>query len=272
MTTVAIASRRPGLAQARVASIVVGAASILLLIGAWEAVGRLPDSALSAVMPPPSQFLSAVADSGFRVGLGAQAVSVYQAVFSTLFRVFSGMAVAYVLAIMTGAIISLSRLAEWTLSPILNLLAPIAPIAWVPVAIVLFGIGNLTAIFVVFMGVYFSLTIATLAEIRRIPEQFRTVARNLGATRFQEWRHVMFPAVLPGVFTLLRINFIAAWMSVLVAEMVGLRDGIGAIIMMGRNLFNAELIMFGMLVIGICGFVIDRLLGQIQRRLLWWST
>ena len=250
----------------------VGGASLLLLLGAWEAIGRMPDSPLAAVMPPPSVFLQSVAESGFKIGLGAQAVTIYQAVFSTLFRVFAGMALAYGLAIVTGALISLSRVADWALSPILNLLAPIAPIAWVPVAIVLFGIGNLTAIFIVFMGVYFALTIATLAEIRRIPDQFRIVASNLGATPMQQWLHVTFPAVLPGVFTLLRTNFIAAWMSVLVAEMVGLRDGIGAIIMMGRNLFNAELIMFGILIIGVCGFVIDRLLAQIQRRLLWWNT
>jgi NitT/TauT family transport system permease protein len=256
----------------RLAPAVVGTASVLLLLGAWEVVGTLPDSAIATVMPPPSVFLQSVAESGFRIGLGAQAVTVYQAVFSTLFRVFTGMGIAYLLAIVTGALISMSRFADWVLSPILHLLAPIAPIAWIPVAIVMFGIGNLTAIFIVFMGVYFALTIATLAEIRRIPEQFRVVAGNLGATRWQQWLHVVLPAVLPGVFTLLRTNFIAAWMAVLVAEMVGLRDGVGAIIMMGRNLFNAELIMFGILVIGVCGFVIDRLLAQMQQRLLWWRT
>ncbi len=255
----------------RFAPTIVGAASLLLLIGAWEVIGRSPESPLASVMPPPSVFLQTVAESGFRIGMGSQAVSVYQSVLSTLFRVFAGMGIAYALAIVTGGLISLSRWADWILSPILQLLAPIAPIAWVPVAIVLFGIGNLTAIFIVFMGVYFALTIATLAEIRRIPQQFRTVASNLGATPMQQWLHVTFPAVLPGVFMLLRTNFIAAWMSVLVAEMVGLRDGIGAIIMMGRNLFNADLIMFGILIIGVCGFVIDRLLALIQHRLLWWQ-
>jgi NitT/TauT family transport system permease protein len=256
----------------RAGALCFGAASLLLLLGVWEYVGRQPEAALASVMPPPSKFIGTVAESGFKIGLGSQAVSVFQAILSTLFRVFAGMLLAYVLAVATGALLSLSRIADWTISPILHLLAPIAPIAWIPVAIVLFGIGNFTAIFIVFMGVYFALTIATLAEIARVPEQFRTVASNLGASRWQQWMHVVFPAVLPGVFTLLRTNFIAAWMAVLVAEMVGLRDGIGAIIMMGRNLFNAELIMFGMLIIGIAGFVIDKLLMLIQRRLLWWSV
>ena len=80
------------------------------------------------------------------------------------------------------------------------------------------------------------------------------------------------PSILPGVFTLLRTNFIAAWMAVLVAEMVGMRDGLGAIIMMGRNLFNNELIMFGMLVIGVSGFLVDRVLAFIGQRILWWRV
>ncbi len=156
------------------------------------------------------------------------------------------------------------------MNPLLYILAPIAPIAWIPTAIVVFGISNVTAIFIVFMGVFFILTIATLAEIRRIPPEFLIVASNLGAGRFDRWFRVVLPAILPGVFTLLRTNFIAAWMAVLVAEMVGLRDGLGAIIMMGRNLFNNDLIMLGMVIIGVSGFVVDRSLMLISRRLIWW--
>jgi len=122
------------------------------------------------------------------------------------------------------------------------------------------------------MGVYFVLTLATLNEIHRIPREFATVAGNLGAGPFQRWIWVTLPAILPGVFMLLRTNFIAAWMAVLVAEMVGLRDGLGAIIMMGRNLFNNELIIFGMVVIGVSGFVVDRLLQFIGDRVLWWRV
>ena len=139
-------------------------------------------------------------------------------------------------------------------------------------AIVVFGINNGTAVFIVFMGVYFILTIGTLAEIRRVPEEYITVSGNLGASKWQRWVWVVFPAILPGVFTLLRTNFIAAWMAVLVAEMVGMRDGLGAIIMMGRNLFNNELIMFGMLIIGVSGFLVDRILAFIGKRILWWRV
>jgi NitT/TauT family transport system permease protein len=250
----------------------VGTASVAVLVVAWEIIGRREGSALSSVMPPPSVFLADVAETNFRIGLGSKAPTVYQCVMSTLLRVFAGMAVSLIAALVTGALLSMSRTARWVLMPIVNLVAPIAPIAWIPIALVLFGVTNRAAVFVVFMGVYFVLTLATLAEIRRVPPQFLTVAENLGTSAWQRWLFVVMPAVLPGVFTLLRVNFMAAWMSVLVAEMVGLRDGVGAVLMMGRNLFNNNLIMFGMLLIGMCGFVIDKLLGLVQGRLLWWRT
>lgn len=250
---------------------IVGCVSVAVLVGLWELAGY-HEAGLTTVMPPPSQFLSAIAASDFRIGLGAQAATVFEAVTATFARVFAGMGLAFVAAVLTGALLSLSRFATWSLGPVLYLLAPIAPIAWIPTAIVLFGINNVTAVFIVFMGVYFILTIATLAEIKRLPEEFHTVAANLGASPGQRWLFVVLPAILPGVFTLLRTNFIAAWMAVLVAEMVGLRDGLGAIIMMGRNLFNNELIMFGMLIIGVSGFVVDRALGLIGNRLLWWRV
>jgi NitT/TauT family transport system permease protein len=248
----------------------VGLFSVIALLAAWELVGRREGSALASVMPPPSVFLADVAETQFRIGLGSKAPTVYQCVASTLMRVFAGMAISLVAALATGALLSTSRPMRWVLAPIINLLAPIAPIAWIPIALVLFGVTNQAAVFVVFMGVYFILTLATLAEIERVPPQYLTVAENLGTGAWQRWLFVVMPAVLPGVFTLMRVNFMAAWMSVLVAEMVGLRDGVGAVLMMGRNLFNSNLIMFGMLLIGGCGFAIDKLLGLVQERLLWW--
>lgn len=251
---------------------VVGAASLLVVLASWEYLGRGEGVALTAVLPPPSQFIAAVAGNGFRIGLGSQAAPILQSLASTFFRVFAGMGLAFVAAIVTGAILSMSRVATWCVSPLLYVLAPIAPIAWIPTAIVVFGITNVAAIFIVFMGVYFILTIATLAEIARLPAEFATIAANLGAGPVDRWFRVTLPAIVPGVFTLLRTNFIAAWMAVLVAEMVGLSDGLGAIIMMGRNLFNNDLILFGMAVIGISGFLVDRLLALVATRLLWWRV
>ena len=82
---------------------------------------------------------------------------------------------------------------------------------------------------------------------------------------------MIFPAVLPQVFTMLRINFFAAWMAVLAAEMVGLKNGLGMMIILGREMFNTKLILLGMCMVGVTGYVVDALLVQIQRKILWWQ-
>ncbi|QWA09200.1 ABC transporter permease [Sodalis ligni] len=252
--------------------VMVGTASIACLVLIWEFCAGNSDSSLAAVLPPPSHFLAEIAQSDFRIGLGSQSTPVSQSVLATFIRVFSGLFIAFIAAILTAMLLSLSKVVNWVVSPLIYLLSPIAPIAWIPTAITLFGIGNPTAVFIVFMGVFFILTIGTLAEIRRLPEEFHIVADDLGAGPWQRWLWVVLPAILPGAFTLLRTNFIAAWMAVLVAEMVGLHDGMGAIIMMGRNLFNNDLIMFGMVIIGLSGFVVDRILAFIGKHLLWWRV
>ena len=258
--------------QPSLLAIACGLLSCGLLVGIWEIAGSNPANPVTQVLPPPSQFLPVLFESDFKVGLGSQSASIYQSVTVTLIRVSLGMAIAFVGSIACGLLISLSKWSEVFILPILGLMAPIAPIAWVPLALVVFGVSNLTAVFIVFMGVFFTLTIATVAEIKRIPEPLLMTAQNLGGGSFNRWRWVIIPAVLPGVFTLLRLNFIAAWMAVLAAEMTGLRDGLGTVVMTGRNLFNSNLILLGICIIGITGFAVDRLLLFIQRKFFWWQV
>lgn len=252
--------------------IVCGFVSCVVFIGIWEGIGISPDNPIAQVLPPPSKFLPVLFESNFRIGLGSQSATIYQSVTVTLFRVLIGMTVAFLGSITCGLLISLSQWSEMFILPILGLVAPIAPIAWIPLALVIFGVSNLTAIFIVFMGVFFTLTIATVAEIKRIPLNYLITAENLGGDNFARWRFVIIPAILPGVFTLLRLNFIAAWMAVLAAEMTGLRDGLGTVVMTGRNLFNSNLILLGISIIGITGFFIDRLLLLIQKKFFWWKV
>ncbi|MEM6426200.1 MAG: ABC transporter permease [Cyanobacteria bacterium P01_H01_bin.119] len=249
-----------------------GVLSCSLLIMTWEWFAADSTRPLTQVLPPPSQFLPVLIDNNFQIGLGSQSASLYYSIVITLTRVSLGMAIAFSAALICGLLISLSKWSELFILPVLSLIAPIAPIAWVPLALVVFGISNWTAVFIVFMGVFFTLTIATVAEIKRIPENLIISAKNLGASNFTCWRMVIIPAVLPGIFTLLRLNFIAAWMAVLAAEMTGLRDGLGAVVMLGRNLFNSNLILLGICVIGLTGFAVDRALLWIQKRYFWWKV
>jgi NitT/TauT family transport system permease protein len=255
--------RRLGLAAATLAPWVV-------LVAFWElgaARGWIPTS----LFPPPSQFLRFAVESDFRVGFGREAMLLPVAILASAWRVMAGLAIGFVAAVATGILVSMSGVASAALLPIVRGLAPIAPIAWIPLAIVLFGIGEATAIFVVFTGIYFLLTLSTVAAVQSVDPRLVKTARTYGASTKQVWLWVIFPAILPQVFTMLRINFFAAWMAVLAAEMVGLKNGVGMIIILGREVFNSNLILLGICVVGITGYAVDSALVWIQRRVLWWS-
>lgn len=242
----------------------------LALVALWElAAGSGWMS--TTLFPPPSSFIRFAVESDFRVGFGSEGMTIPVAILASAWRVVMGLAIGFVAAVATGIAVSLSKWASAAVLPIVRGLAPIAPIAWIPVGIVAFGIGNPTAIFVVFTGVYFLLTLSTVASVQSVDARLVKTARTFGASRAQVWAWVIFPAVLPQVFTMLRINFFAAWMAVLAAEMVGLKNGVGMIVILGREMFNPNLIMLGICIIGVTGYMVDALLLFIQKKVLWWK-
>ena len=206
------------------------------------------------LFPPPSAFLAYAIESDFRVGFGGDAMPIPVAIVVSALRVLVGLAIGFVAAIVTGILISASGSFSDMVMPLVRGLAPIAPIAWIPLGIVLFGIGNPTAIFVVFMGVYFILTISTVAAVNAGRPAIDQDGAKLWRDTDAGWTRVIFPAVLPQVFTMLRINFFAAWMAVLAAEMVGVKNGLGMMIILGREMFNTKLILLGMCMVGATGY------------------
>jgi len=133
-----------------------------------------------------------------------------------------------------------------------------------------FGVGNGPAVFMVFIAVFFMIVLATISQIDNVPQNYLHVARIMGATRSQIYWHVIIPAILPGLFVILRLNLFGAWMVVLIAEAAGVGSGLGQIVMFARNTFNFTLVCFTMTLIGVLGFLFDIGLREIQRRALYW--
>lgn len=223
------------------------------------------------VFPPPSQFISSIS-SGFKLGLASQTTEIHTAILSSVWRVGLGLSLGFIASIIVGCGIAVSGKFRLCVMPLLSLLAPVAPVAWIPLALVMFGIGNSAAVFIVFMGVFFTLTIGCVEAVAQVPVRRLEVAALSGATPWQTWWLVIVPSILPAVFSSLRLNFVAAWMAVLAGEMTGLRDGLGAVIMNGRNLFDNKMILLGMFLIGVTGFACDVVLRVVQRKVLWWPS
>jgi len=196
--------------------------------------------------------------------------AVAKTISATVIRVIVGLSLGFVLGVLTGSVIRYFRWFGKLILPTVTLLAPISPFAWLPVAVYLFGTGNKPAIFLVFLAVYFIITLATIAEIDAVKQTYLNVARIMGATHLQRYLHVILPAVLPGLFNILRLNLFAAWMVVLIAESAGSDSGLGALVMLARNTGATNLVMIGMVVIGIVGFTFDQVLRHVQKRVLYW--
>lgn len=247
------------------------AAAWLILGAAWE-VGARAGLLNPAILPPPSQFIPYLIDTSGSVGLGVNKVSYAQSLLETIVRVSAGFGLGVGVGLVAGTLLSALPWARLIGVPIAQILAPIAPIAWIPLAIVLFGTGDGAAVFVVFMGIAASMTLATVAAVAGVPAEYVKSARSLGSRGWRLWLRVILPAAAPGIATAMRLSFFAAWMSVLAGEMAGINSGLGSLVILGQQEFQMKLVMAGLVTIGFLGFAFDRVLLLLRSRLLWWEA
>lgn len=258
------------------------AVSVGLFVGLWE-LAWLVGLADPRLLPPPHIFLGSIPDQArffntatrWQIGVDpAAGPSPYEAVGITVAatsgRVFAGLAIAAVLSVTVGVLIRYFALVEKLTLPTITLLSPVSPIAWLPVAIFIFGIGNAPAIFMVVVALFFHMVLSTVSQIDGVNRNYINVARTMGATKRQIYARVIVPAILPQMLIVLRLNLFGAWMVVLVAESTGVGFGLGQVIMLARNTFNPSLVFFTIALIGLLGFLTDWLLRQVQRRVLYW--
>ncbi|HEX2887899.1 ABC transporter permease [Vineibacter terrae] len=256
--------------------------SVGLFCGIWEILWAL-DIADPKLLPPPHIFLGSFPEQAkffntaqrWQIGVGLNTgPSPQGAVLITILasgaRVLAGLLIAAVLSIAIGVAIRYFAAVEKLTLPTITLLSPVSPIAWLPVAIFLFGIGNAPAIFMVVIALFFHMVLATIAQIDGVSRNLINVARTMGASKRQIYGRVIVPAILPGMLMVLRLNLFGAWMVVLVAESTGVGYGLGQVIMLARNTFNPSLVFFTIALIGLLGFLSDWVLRLLQKKLLYW--
>jgi NitT/TauT family transport system permease protein len=256
--------------------------SVGLFAGLWELCWAF-GWADPKLLPPPHIFLGNIPEQAkffntatrWQVGQSMNAgpsgfESVMITVGATTMRVFVGLVIASTLAISIGVMVRYWHVFDRLVLPTVTLLSPVSPIAWLPVAIFMFGIGNAPAIFMVVVALFFHMVLATISQIDNVSPNLINVARTMGASKRQIYGRVIVPAILPGMLQVLRMNLFGAWMVVLIAESTGVGYGMGQVIMLARNTFNPSLVFFTIAVIGVLGFTFDWLLRLAQRRILYW--
>jgi NitT/TauT family transport system permease protein len=226
-----------------------------VIVGAWWAVVV---ATKSAVFPTPWQVVTGTVEL-VRDG------SLWQHIGASLFRVSTGFGLAVLLAVPLGLWMGWVHGAYVTLNPIFQMLRPISPIAWIPIAILWFGVGDVSPIFLIFISSVFPMIVQTTAGVHTIEPRFLRAAANFGVSRRTLFRQVVIPAVLPQMIVGMRIGLGVAWLVVVAAEMIALRSGLGYLIIDSRNAGNRyDLVIAGMIIIGLIGLLLDKLMRELE--------
>jgi len=176
----------------------------------------------------------------------------------SLRRVALGYGMAAVIGVPLGLTLGWYPAANQVVNPVLQMLRPISPIAWIPVSIVLFGVGDLTAVFLIFLAAFFPIVVACVSGVANVPSIFRRAGRNFGLTAPQLLARVVFPAALPQIIVGLRLALGIAWLVMVAAEMIAVDSGLGYLVIDARNSGKRyDLVVAAMLTIGVIGLALD---------------
>jgi NitT/TauT family transport system permease protein len=265
----AVAERRKRRRLETLRAFVLGAGFPILLILIWDRAVAFTGTRL---IPSPYQVAVMMYDFTFG-GIYDDAFSgtILTHVFKSMQRVYGGFFLAALIGIPLGMMIGRIKLFRQLLDPTISLLRPIPVTAWLPLSMIFFGLGPNAAIFLVFLGAFYPILLNTIFGVRSIDPRLFEAASMLGCSGTSMFRQIVLPASAPAIFSGLRIAHGFAWILIVVGEMTGVPTGLGSVVMDGRTLSRTDLVITGMVVIGACGFITDRIIVAISNRLLSWS-
>jgi NitT/TauT family transport system permease protein len=228
--------------------------AVVLVLG-WDVVVRLSDSKL---FPTPLEVGRGIIEL-VRKGL------LFKYIAASLFRVTWGFLLAVLVGVPFGLALGWFRPARQAFNPVIQVLRPISPIAWIPVAILWFGVSDAAPVFLIFLASVFPITVSAMAAVRNIQPVYLRAAQNFGLSRWRLFRRVILPATLPQIITGLRIVLGIAWLVVVAAEMIAANSGLGYLIIDARNAGKRyDLVVAGMVLIGLIGLLLDVLMRQLE--------
>jgi NitT/TauT family transport system permease protein len=232
-------------------------ALVAVLIGVWALVSAAGVFHPSAFPTPAAVFHA----FKYEIATGRLANDIVV----SLFRVSCGFFLAVALGVPAGVWLGQRLTPRLALLPLANFFRNLSPLAWIPFAILWFGVGDASTIFLIVLAAFFPVVISTLAAVSGIPTLYLRVAHDYGFRGFDKLKHVTLPAIMPQVITTLRVTAGLSWLVVVAAEMVAGREGLGFAVMDARNGLRTDLLLVEMIAIGLIGVAIDAVLVRLTR-------
>lgn len=193
-------------------------------------------------------------------------------IIASLGRVLLGFGFATLLAVPLGILMGWSPVFDNMVDPLVEVVRPVPPLAWLPLALTWFGLGIFSSAFLIFLGAFFPIVLNTVSGVKSVDPHLVEAARTLGAREKTILARVLAPAALPSIITGMRIGVGIGWMTVIAAEMAGVKSGygLGYMILSARDVARYDYVVAGMVVIGIIGFLMDRVIKLAEKRVLRW--
>lgn len=237
----------------------------LLLIG-WETV-ILTGKYEPSLLPSPLMVLKGVEEL---ISNG----TLFTHIKVSLFRFFIGYSTSVVLAIILGIVLGWFQKIWDVIDPVVQVLRPISPVAWFPFIVLWLGIGDMPAIAIIFIAAFFPVLLSTVSAVRKIDKTYLKVARNFGIKQLHLFTKIIFPAAFPNIVTGLHLALGSAWVFLVSGEMVGAQSGLGYLIIDARNSLRTDLLLSGIIMIGILGLLLDKLITLFEKRIgkIWGIT
>lgn len=237
---------------------------LLVLLAAWQYWSTVVlDDMARLLLPPPT----AIAAAAWELMVSGQ---LWHHLRDSIRREFVAFLWAS-LAIPLGVAMGWSRIVDEQLDTVIEILRPIPPLAWIPLSILWFGIGDTQNEFIIFLGIFFPILLNTVTGVRSVDPNLVRAARCLGAGEAAILRRVVFRAALPQIVTGIRVGLGVGWMALVAAELVGANSGLGFMINDARTILRTDIIIVGMATIGVVGLLIDAAIRELMRRSLPWS-
>jgi NitT/TauT family transport system permease protein/sulfonate transport system permease protein len=232
----------------------------------WELVARFTSAKM--FLPPASVIVQAFLTS-LVVPIGKYTMLMHIGV--SLYRVLVAFSIATIAGVLLGVFMGYSKTFEAIFKPLFEFVRPIPPLAWIPMSILWFGIGDASKWFIIFLGSFTFITVNTYDGTKNVDKTLMGAARMLGANERQVFTRVVLPSAVPYIFAGLQIAITAGWSAVVAAEMIRSDEGVGWLIVMGMSTGNTVQIMVGIVAIGAIGFILATLMSALERRLCLWN-
>jgi NitT/TauT family transport system permease protein len=255
----------------RLQQILLGLAVPVLVLLVWQVAGSR--ESMAGIVPTPLAVLEGWKDWIFGapgLGLNAYKGTWLSNVQYSALRVVQGFVLAALLGIPLGLMIGWSRLVSQLFDPLVQSLRPIPITAWLPFSIALFGIRDIGSIFLIFLGGFYAIVVNATQGARDVERNLVRAALMMGATRAQLLRRVVLPSAMPSIFTGLRIGLGISWTAVIVSEMVAVKSGLGYVLWDAYYVGRMDIVLADMVSIGAMGYLSDRLIVLVERRVLRW--